>query len=72
MSFVCFKGGVQQLASHMVQKIGKKNIKLNQAVTHIVQASSCLVFFVVVFVVNCETIYQCPALILAFIIKMLI
>ncbi|KAK7112510.1 probable flavin-containing monoamine oxidase A isoform X2 [Littorina saxatilis] len=33
------KGGVQQLASHMVQKIGKKNIKLNQVVSHIVQAN---------------------------------
>lgn len=31
------KGGVQQLASHMVQTIGRKNVKLNQAVTHIVQ-----------------------------------
>ncbi|KAK7507774.1 hypothetical protein BaRGS_00000739 [Batillaria attramentaria] len=31
------KGGVQQLASHIVQKIGRKNVKMNQVVTHIVQ-----------------------------------
>ncbi|KAL8619203.1 hypothetical protein ACOMHN_049985 [Nucella lapillus] len=31
------KGGVQQLASHMAQVIGRKNIKLDQPVTHIEQ-----------------------------------
>lgn len=33
------KGGVHQLGSHIVQKIGKKNIMLNQVVTHIIQAN---------------------------------
>ncbi|XP_076441574.1 putative flavin-containing monoamine oxidase A [Babylonia areolata] len=33
------KGGVQQLASHMAQVIGRKNIKLNQVVTHVIQTT---------------------------------
>ena len=36
-SDMCLQGGVQQLTSHMVQVIGKKNVRLNQAVSHIVQ-----------------------------------
>ncbi|XP_046560310.1 probable flavin-containing monoamine oxidase A [Haliotis rubra] len=32
------KGGVQQLATHMMHKIGKKNVHMNQPVTHIVQS----------------------------------
>lgn len=42
MSDLWLQGGMQQLTSHMVQVIGKKNIKLNQAVSHIVQVGQIL------------------------------
>ncbi|XP_041364497.1 probable flavin-containing monoamine oxidase A [Gigantopelta aegis] len=34
------KGGVQQLATHLMNKIGKRNVRMNQPVTHIVQTGS--------------------------------